>query len=332
MMNKKTSILFSGALLVFLLSFTSTVSAAHYNLKLAHNLPATKSSLLHQAALKFKALVEKDSGGQLTVQIFPATQLGSDVSVAKKVQSGAVEMEIITANKLGAFYPAIDIYSLPFLLNDFDVAARVFKEPIHKSLISEMEKKTGLKAIAFIAQGFRNITNSKHPINKPQDLRDLKIRVPKNKIELALFKALGANPVNIPGSELFSALQQGVADGQDGAAAWAFAKKIYEVQKYLAVTHHQLSCATMIINARFFNSLPKADQGSILKAGAETQVFWQKISKDTDVDIIEKFKAKGMAVSRPDLTPFTAIAQSIYPEFAGRVGGMDRIKAIQAVK
>jgi len=169
MMNKKTSIFFSVALLVFLFSFTSTVSAAHYNIKLAHNLPATKSSLLHQAALKFKELVEKNSSGQLTVQIFPATQLGSDVSVAKKVQSGAVEMEIITANKLGAFYPAIDLYSLPFLMNDFDIAARVFKESIHKAMISEMEKKTGLKAIAFVAQGFRNITNSKHPIEKPQD-------------------------------------------------------------------------------------------------------------------------------------------------------------------
>ena len=195
-----------------------------------------------------------------------------------------------------------------------------------------MEKKTGLKALAFVAQGFRNITNSKHPIEKPQDLKDLKIRVPKNKIELALFKALGANPVNIPGSELFSALQQGVADGQDGAAAWAYAKKVYEVQKFLAVTHHQLSCATMIINARFFNSLPKANQESILKAAAATQVFWQKISKDTDVDIIDKFRAKGMVITVPDLTPFTTIAQSIYPQFASRVGGMERIKAVQAVK
>lgn len=331
-MNKKTLIFFSLVLLVFLFSFPATGSAAHYNIKLAHNLPATKSSLLHQAALKFKELVEKDSGGQLTIQIFPATQLGSDVSVAKKVQSGAVEMEIITANKLGAFYPAIDLYSLPFLMNDFDVASRVFQKPIHKTLINEMEKKTGLKALAFVAQGFRNITNSKHPIEKPQDLKDLKIRVPKNKIELALFKALGANPVNIPGSELFSALQQGVADGQDGAAAWAYAKKVYEVQKFLAVTHHQLSCATMIINARFFNSLPKANQESILKAAAATQVFWQKISKDTDVDIIDKFRAKGMVITVPDLTPFTTIAQSIYPQFASRVGGMERIKAVQAVK
>lgn len=221
----------AGILLSAMLVFVSTASfAATYNIKLAHNLPATQASLLHQAALKFKAELEKESAGQATIQIFPATQLGSDVSVAKKVQSGAVEMEIITANKLGAFYPAIDLYSLPFLMNDFDAAARVFTTAVHKAVVDEMEKQSGLKAVAFVAQGFRNITNSKHPINRPEDLRDLKIRVPKNKIELALFKALGANPVNIAGSELFSALQQGVADGQDGAAAWAFAKKVYEVQ------------------------------------------------------------------------------------------------------
>lgn len=315
----------------FILS-SVTVRAKNYNIKLAHNLPATKTSLLHQAALKFKAILEKSSNGQAIVQIFPATQLGSDVSVAKKVQSGAVEMEIITANKLGAFYPAIDLYSLPFLMNDFDVAARVFKTPVYKTVVDDMEKQTGFKAIAFVAQGFRNITNSKHPINSPEDLRDLKIRVPKNKIELALFKALGSNPINIPGSELFSALQQGVADGQDGAAAWAYAKKVYEVQKYLAVTHHQLSCATIIINARFFYSLPKELQENILKAGAETQVFWQKISKDTAAEIIGKFKSKGMEITYPDLQPFTKIARSIYPQFAERVGGMKRIEMVQSVK
>jgi len=310
----------------------SMALAAGYNLKLAHNLPPTDTSLYHQAALKFKELIEKESGGEIAVQIFPASQLGSDVNVAKKVQSGGVEMEILTANKLGAFYPPIDLYSLPFLMKDLEVAARVFQTPVHKSITDALEEKSGLKTLAFVGAGFRNITNSKHPVNKPEDLKDLKIRIPENKIELATFKALGANPVNIPDSEFFSALQQGVADGQDGSADWAYAKKVYEVQKYLAVTHHQLSTSTMIINAKFFNSLPQKLQNAIVKASKEMEVYWQKQCIAGDADVIERFKAKGMQVTYPDLNLFIQKVQPVYSEFADRLGGMDKIKAVQAVK
>lgn len=330
-MSKKTQ--FTIPMLIVLMVFSaSTAMAGKFNIKLAHNLPATESSLYHQAALKFKGLVEKNSNGQMTVQIFPAAQLGSDVSVAKKVQSGAIEAEILTANKLGSFYPGMDLYALPFLLGDFDVAAKVFRQPIHQTVIQELEQKTGLKSLAFVGAGFRNITNSKHPVNKPEDLKDLKIRVPKNKIEIAAFKALGANPVNIPGSELFSALQQGVVDGQDGSAEWAYAKKVYEVQKYLSVTHHQLSTSTLIVNARYFYSLP-ADLQKVLKdAGAETQTFWQAGSKAADKSVIERFKQQGMQVIYPDLQPFVDRVQSVYTDFAERVGGIDRIQAVRAVK
>ncbi|MDF1593972.1 MAG: TRAP transporter substrate-binding protein [Desulfobacterales bacterium] len=331
-MNKRNLFVLVIAVSMFLLVSVSASLAASYNLKLAHNLPPTDSSLYHQAALKFKELIEKESGGEISVQIFAASQLGSDVSVAKKVQGGAIEMEILTANKLGAFYPPIDLYSLPFLLKDFDVAAKVFQTSVHKGITDELEKKSEIKTLAFVGAGFRNITNSKHPINKPEDLKDLKIRIPENKIELATFKALGANPVNIPGSELFSALQQGVADGQDGSADWAYAKKFYEVQKYLAVTHHQLSTSTMIINAKFFSSLPQKLQESVLKASKETEAYWQKLCKDGDNDVIDRFKAKGMQITYPDLDLFIQKVQPVYSEFADRLGGMDKIKAVQAVK
>lgn len=328
---KKIYIMFA-ILSVFLMVAAPAGLAAQYNIKLAHNLPATESSLYHQAALNFKQMVEKNSQGQITVQIFPAAQLGSDVSVAKKVQSGAIEAEILTANKLGSFYPGMDLYALPFLLNDFDQAARVFEQSIHQTVVSELEKKTGLKSLAFVGAGFRNITNSKHPVLKPEDLKDLKIRVPKNKIEIATFKALGANPVNVAGSELFSALQQKVVDGQDGSAEWAYAKKVYEVQKYLAVTHHQLSTSTLIINARYFATLPENLKKVLQEAGRQTQIEWQAASKAADKDVIKRFKEQGMEIAYPDLKPFIAAVQSVYSDFAQRVGGMERIKAIQAVK
>ena len=146
-MKRKTQIFLALLVTFVLLTTPPALMAARLNLKLAHNLPPTDTSLYHQAALKFKELVEKESGGDIRVQIFPAAQLGSDVSVAKKVQSGAIEMEIITANKLGAFYPAIDLYSLPFLMNDLDVSERVFQTQVHKTVVRELEQM-GIRLLA----------------------------------------------------------------------------------------------------------------------------------------------------------------------------------------
>ena len=129
-------------------------AAKTYTFKLAHNLPAPESSY-DKAAVFFKERLEKHTNGRATVNIYPAAQLGSDVNIAKKLQNGSFDFEIISTNKLGAFFPPIDLYSLPFLFPDFDAVAKVVKSEQHKKLMADMEKKAGFKSLAFIGSGFR---------------------------------------------------------------------------------------------------------------------------------------------------------------------------------
>lgn len=305
-------------------------AAKTYTFKLAHNLPAPESSY-DKAAVFFKERLEKYTNGRATVNIYPAAQLGSDVNIAKKLQNGSFDFEILSTNKLGAFFPPIDLYSLPFLFPDFGAVAKVAKSEPHKRLMDDMEKKAGFKSLAFIGSGFRNVTNSKRPIEKPEDLRDLKMRVPQNRVEIAMFKALGASAVPVSDGELFTALQQGLVDGQDGSALWAYAKKIYEVQKYMSLTSHQLSCSIFIVSSRVFKGLPADIQNAIVKAAAETEAFWQKESNHENAVVMEKFAEHGMIINNPDKEPFMRAMESVYAEFADEVGGMDNIRKIQAL-
>lgn len=303
-------------------------AANTYTFKLAHNLPAPESSY-DKAAVFFKERLEKYSNGRATVNIYPAAQLGSDVNIAKKLQNGSFDFEILTANKLGAFFPPIDLYSLPFLFPDFESVVKVVKSEQHKKLMDDMEKKAGFKNLAFIGSGFRNVTNSKRPIEKPEDLHDLKMRVPQNRVEIAMFKALGASAVPVSDGELFTALQQGLVDGQDGDALWAYAKKVYEAQKYMSLTAHQLSCSTLIMSSRVFKGLPADIQDAIVKAGTETQAFWQEESNRESTMVMQKFAERGMIINNPDKAPFMTVMESVYAEFADEVGGMDNIHKIQ---
>ena len=305
-------------------------AAKTYTFKLAHNLPAPESSY-DKAAVFFKERLEKHTNGRATVNIYPAAQLGSDVNIAKELQNGSFDFEIISTNKLGAFFPPIDLYSLPFLFPDFDAVAKVVKSEQHKKLMADMEKKAGFKSLAFIGSGFRNVTNSKRPIEKPEDMHDLKMRVPQNRVEIAMFKALGASAVPVSDGELFTALQQGLVDGQDGSALWAYAKKIYEAQKYMSLTAHQLSCSTFIMSGRVFKTLPADIQNAILKAASETETFWQEESNRENAVVMQKFAEHGMIINNPDKEPFMKAMESVYAEFADEVGGMDNIRAIQAL-
>ena len=162
-------------------------------------------------------------------------------------------------------------------------------------------------------------------------MRDLKMRVPQNRVEIAMFKALGASAVPVSDSELFTALQQGVVDGQDGSALWAYAKKIYEAQKYMSLTAHQLSCSIFIVSSRVFSKLPKDIQDAILKAGAETETFWQNESTQENEKVMARFAEHGMQINNPDKDAFMKAMNSVYAEFAEEVGGMDKIVNIQNI-
>lgn len=328
-MRKRLSMMF--ALVFFCVFFGSGISwAAQYTIKLAHIEAPTPDAQYQLWALKFKELAEEFSHGAIEVKIYPAGQLGSDIPVAKKVQMGAVQMQIIANNNLAALCPIMDLFTLPFLFKSVPCGVlNVLHNDSLREDISKRTEKANIRILAWSTAGMRNIMNSKHPILKPSDLKDLRIRVAKNPILIDTYKALGGNPIGIAPSETFSALQTRVVDGNDGSAAWAWNSKFYEVQKYLSITRHQMTVTAMIINDKFYNALP-AKMRQILRRAAiiSTEAYVDPWIIKFQRDIIKRFAEKGLKISYPDLVPFRKAVRPVWDKYAKRVGGWKMINRV----
>jgi len=187
-------------------------------------------------------------------------------------------------------------------------------------LAPEAEKK-GLKVIAVWENGYRQITNNKRPIRVPKDLEGIKLRVPEGKWRVKMFQAYGANPSPMKFSELFTALQTGVMDGQENPLTQIYSAKLQEVQKYLSMSGHVYTPSYLIVGTRKWATLP-ADVRKVMEDTAkETQAFVYELAAKEETELLGKLKQAGMQVNDVDKDAFVAASKPIYDEFATEVGG-----------
>jgi len=326
-MKPKMLIVFPIVLSVLLLFTATQVIAARYTIRMAHVQPL-KENVFHIWTSKFKELAEKYTNGAVEVKELGGGQMGSDQVAGKKLQMGAIEAQAVAVNNLAPLYPEFDIFTLPFLLKDFAHAEKVLSSDVVKELSEGAAQKANLRMLGWTPSNFRNMTNSKHPILKPEDLKDLRMRVAKNPVMIDTYTALGGNPIGMAPTELFSALQTKVVDGQDGGAHWAYALKVYEVQKYLSVTNHQCAVAVLAMNNKFFTGLPKEVQQQLEKAAYESTIYITGWARGVNGDIVDRYKEKGMKIDYPDLKPFVEKVKPVWEKNAKRVGGMERIQKV----
>ena len=320
-----TGLILAAGLLCFA---APRAEAAKYVMKFAHNNPP-KPQLLYQAtALTMRKNLQVYSKGDIDIQIFPSSQLGKDRVAAKKVQLGSVQMQVVASNNITAFDRRLDIFTLPFMFGSFKGAAKVFNSEIGRDIAENFRKKSGIRILGFIATGFRNMMNSKHPIMKPADLGDLRMRIAKNPIMVETYKSLGGSTIGMAPTELFSALSTKTVDGHDGGSSWAWAMKLYEVQKYLSITRHQLVAGALIINDKYYKSLPKALQKAVLLAARDSIAWSNAYAEESEKDIMEGFAQKGLKIATPDLKPFRKAVKPVHQKFADKVGGIDLINRI----
>jgi tripartite ATP-independent transporter DctP family solute receptor len=201
---------------------------------------------------------------------------------------------------------------------------RIEKEVFWKALAPAAEAK-GLKILAVWENGYRHITNSKRPINTPADLQGIKLRVPEGKWRVKMFQTYGANPSPMKFSEVFTALQTGVMDGQENPFTQIYSAKFQEVQKFLSLTGHVYTPAYATVGVKKWAALP-ADVRSALEAVAkETQAFvYQKAAKDDD-ELLAKLKSGGMQVNTPNKDAFIAASKPVYEEFSKEVKGAKEV-------
>ncbi|MBG0774892.1 MAG: DctP family TRAP transporter solute-binding subunit [Desulfovibrionaceae bacterium] len=219
------------------------------------------------SVLVFKNIVESATNGEITVQIFPSGQLGKDAEVVQQVKSGIIQMGVHSVGAVASVYPMISVLDLPFAFPNIAAAYEVLDGPFGRHLRADIEAKTGIKALAFSdSGGFFQFTNSKRPIKTIEDFKGLKIRTMGLETHKQLVSSLGAQPAAIAWSEVYTALQTGVADGQMNPVPIVEFAKLYEVQKYLTISNHLFAPHVWLCNEEFWKSLTPSEQKIVTAA------------------------------------------------------------------
>ncbi|MDB5915549.1 MAG: yiaO5 [Ramlibacter sp.] len=244
---------------------------------------------------KFAELVDKNSGGKLKVQVFPGGALGSDQANVSALQGGTLEMAAMNSGIFASLVKDFAIYDFPFLFGNPKEADAVVDGPFGKALHAKLEEK-GLIGLTYYELGFRELTNSKRPVHKVEDIAGLKLRVIPNPINIDWVKALGANPTPLPFPELYAALEQGAVDGQENPVATIKGAKLNEVQKYMTLTNHQYNPQSVVISKKFWDTLSAAEKKVLQDAASESTQYQRTQSRAQLQSGLEDLKKGGMQV------------------------------------
>lgn len=279
--------------------YAGTAAAEVRNQTLRFAFQNVKEHPQGQGAQKFADLVKEKSEGKIKVRLFPGGTLGGDLQTVSAIQGGTLDLTVLNAGILSAQVKDFAILDFPFLLNDAQEAQQVMDGPVGQALASRLEGK-GLHTLGYWDLGFRNITNSKKPIARWEDLQGLKIRVIQSPSYLETFSALGANPVPMPFPEVYTGLEQRTVDGQENPNTVILGSKFYEVQKYLSVTRHVYNPQSFIIGEKSWNKLNEDERKVITEAAAEAQAYQRMVSGQAQDSAYQTLKGH-MAVN--EITP-----------------------------
>ena len=213
-------------------------------------------------------VIEEQTGGKMKLEIHGGAVLGSGKSIVEQCQAGIIEFTESVEGLLAYFYPNIQVTAIPYIFRTEDIAYEVLDGSFGQEMREDFRKKTGMRIISWTENGgFRNFTTSKKKIKSPEDLKGLKIRTMEIPAHMAMVKALGANPIPVAWTELYTALQTGVADGQENAIPTILLGKLEEVQKYVVLDKHVYSMQLFLVNDAWFQKQDKSLQNAILSAG-----------------------------------------------------------------
>jgi C4-dicarboxylate-binding protein DctP len=313
----------------------SLATAADYVIKFSHvvspNTPKGK------AADYFAKRVEELSHGKIKVEVYPNAQLCGDKVVLRKMKFNAVQMAAPSFSKFTGLVPQLALFDLPFLFKDENHLHKVLDGEVGQKLLDMVTKK-GYVALGYWDNGFKEISDSKRPLIKPEDCKGLKFRVMSSKVLIEQFRALGAIPVILPFSEVYSALQQGVVDGQENTISNIYTKKFYEVQKYMTLTNHGYLGYMVVVSKAFWKKLPdnlKKVVKEAFKEATEKERIWAKELNDEQLAKIKEYAKRTGKLEIDTLTPEQRKAwevklRSIYPKFYDTIGKDLIEKAIKA--
>ncbi len=285
--------------------------------------PDPDTSEITVAANKFAELVSAKTNGELTIKVFPnGTLYGGDPSGAvKQLAGGSLDMLVLATSLYANFNPKFSAISIPYLFDNEDQLRGYLGGEPGKELIADLDK-IGIKGLDLWPRPFRQMTNSKRPIEKPEDLAGLKFRVPNNPLWVEFFKKMGAAPTPMAFAEVYNALQLKVVDGQENPINVPLSAKFYEVQKYVSMTNHMADGWVVGINPEKFAGLSDAHKKALSEAAVEAEAWKVQNDAATADSTIMQLEKSGMTVNRlsaEQQKAFVAVSKQLYPVFAGLV-------------
>jgi tripartite ATP-independent transporter DctP family solute receptor len=275
-------------------------------LKLGHS--ANEENSWHKASLKFAEEVAKRTNGEIEVKVFPGEQLGRETDLIKGVQLGTADFTI-TGESVQNWAPAAALLAIPYAIRDIDHLDRVVGGPIGQKIAQSIEEKTQLKPLCYFGRGPRELTSNR-PIRKPDELDGLKLRIPNVPLFVAFWSALGAKPIPMAFSEVFTSLQSNTIDAQENPLAMIMTGSFYEVQKCVNVTDHVLSWIYLVGGSKKLARLTPQQQKAIAEAAKVAQAAERQFFLADEKHYADELKAKGMQFIETDKAAFAAKSRS----------------------
>ncbi|HET6520172.1 MAG TPA: TRAP transporter substrate-binding protein [Geminicoccaceae bacterium] len=281
----------------------------------------------HLAAMEFARLVNEKTGGEVQVEVYPNSSLGTERELLEGIPLGIADMTI-SSDSMAQWAPRILLMSHLFTFRDADHVLKFMESPVAESIEADLIEQARLRPITYFLRGPRHLTSNR-PIETVADVQGFKLRVPDVRMFIADWAAIGANPTPMAFAEVFGALQQGVVDGQENPLALIASARFYEVQRYLNLTAHVRQAIYVVVGEDRFQSLQPDYQQAILAAAEETQAFEREKFEAAEAELEQLLRESGMTFVETDVSGFKEAVQSTIPnEFPEFVEDMQAIQAL----
>jgi tripartite ATP-independent transporter DctP family solute receptor len=300
--------------------FVARAAEAEFTYKYANNLPDTHP--LNVRAREMSAAIKAETGGRVDIQIFPSNQLGSDTDMLSQIRSGGVEFFTLSGLILATLVPAASINGIGFAFPDYATVWKAMDGELGAYVRGEIGKANLVVMDKIWDNGFRQTTSSTRPINGPEDFKGFKIRVPVSPLWTSMFKAFDASPASINFSEVYSALQTKVVEGQENPLALISTAKLYEVQKYCSLTNHMWDGFWFLANKRAWERLPEDLRVIVAKNINAAAVKERDDTAKLNATVREELAGKGLIFNQPVVAPFRDKLRKagFYAEWKGKYG------------
>lgn len=310
----------------------SALAQSDVNIKMAHNGNTNPDDPQNVGVQAFKEMVEERSNGEISIQIYPAGQLGDARTIVEGIQLGTIEMADVENGPMGGFVPEAMLWDLPFIFRNIDHAHKILDGEIGQT-VQEKYQDVGIRHLAYNDGGFRYFTNDQRPINSMEDLEGLKIRVMESEVMIDTINAFGASAVPMSFGELYTALQQGVVDGQENPMNLIYSQRFYEVQDYLSLSEHFYYPRQYIASENWWQTLGEEHQEILALAAVEASNIQRDALVEYELEMRNVLEEKGMQINEVEKDAFIEAArEKIYPSFYETLGGGDASRGEELIE